>query len=155
MDFGRLQCFVPAIAVGVEFARVCVRVCVVLYPVGNGVTSAGSTLNLCKQKKTRSMVAVEAMQVGRKAMWSMHANESSPVVTQTLITDYFPVLSVGGVAPLSLIARASRFAVARFWSLLQDFALVGKAPWSGDLDASHPFSFVFGMDSSHCSCLLS
>ena len=89
-----------------------------------------------------SMVAVEAMQVGRKAMWSMHAKESSPEVTQTLITDYFPVLSVGGVAPLSLIARASRFAVARFWSLLQDFALVGQAPWSGDLDASHPFFCV-------------
>jgi hypothetical protein len=92
--------------------------------------------------------------MGRRAAYRLTAEEDqvSDVddmdddgFSQTLITDFFPVIGGSGGAggnspPLSPLQRASRAAVTRFWCLLEDFACLQQVPtdWAA-LSAHHPF----------------
>ena len=84
------------------------------------------------------MVALEAMAHGRKALWAMHAALApAKAEGQQLITDFFH--PTGDSPTTRLLQRACRKARARFWSLLQDFVVIGQADWMHELEDSHPF----------------
>ena len=102
------------------------------------------------------MVALAAMHYGRRLLWSLLMENVADVegedgFTQTLITDFFPVVSAGdglAAAPIPLPQRAARKAAAWFWCLLQDFVSLQTLPPSWMLDvpgATHPF---IGVDRS-------
>ena len=81
-------------------------------------------------------------------MWALLKEEQEELVDvdpqQTLITDFFPLIDDGADAEpapdLSAAQRASRKAAAWFWSLLQDFVSLKKAPseWV-EVPIDHPF----------------
>ena len=88
------------------------------------------------------MVAVAAMEHGRKAMWVMHKERlSSPHREQSLITAFFPNQR-GTLSTLTRdddsVPRASRKVAAQFWCLLQDFADMAKPQWP-PTPPDHPF----------------
>jgi hypothetical protein len=79
------------------------------------------------------MVALEAMDYGRRAMWAMHLQGRESAARVGLewhqITDFYPIDYIStregpreaGAEPPGVIQRASRKAAAMFWCLLQDF----------------------------------
>ena len=85
--------------------------------------------------------AVAAMHTGRKNLIRLHLQQQQLVAPgQTLITAYFPVTI--GAPPPTVMERATRWAAAWFWCLLQDFAsLHNSVPkaWGGGPPADHPF----------------
>ena len=89
------------------------------------------------------------MAFGHRFLWALHRGEEemeeSLDPTQSLITAFFPVVSLSSQQPPEdpktiLVRRASHRAVAHFWSHLVDFVSLASIPegWSG-LRTSHPF----------------
>jgi hypothetical protein len=85
--------------------------------------------------------AIAAMHSGRKNLIRLHLHQQQLVPPgQTLITTYFPVTI--GAPPPSVMQRATRWAVAWFWCLLQDFASIHSdipKGWGAGPPATHPF----------------
>lgn len=88
--------------------------------------------------------AIAAMHSGRKNLIRLHLRQTQLVgVGQTLITTFFP--TVAGTPPPTVLQRATRWAAAWFWCLLQDFACIqnGIPPgWGAGPPATHPFLAV-------------
>ena len=102
------------------------------------------------------MVALHAMAHGRRVMWARWQAEIGPA-NQTLITDFFPVVSDrcqsdGVDGAKSHAAYAARNAVVWFWCLLQDFVRLKVVPgeWLGVVPPDHPFIGVLGIDEGMC-----
>jgi hypothetical protein len=91
--------------------------------------------------------AIAAMSFGRKNLIRLHLRQLEELGEgQTLITDYFPVVS--GAPPVTTLERACRRAAAWFWCLLQDFASLQSgipSAWGAGPPSHHPF---LGVDTS-------
>jgi hypothetical protein len=85
------------------------------------------------------------MAFGRRALWAMTKEEEGAAglvdATQTLITDYFPLLSPVAAPPATALQRAERAAAATFWCILQDVVGLQSMPagWEAAVSAAHPF----------------
>ena len=93
------------------------------------------------------MIALEAMDWGRRCMWAMLMKEREQNAAtdpqQTLITDFFPVTEEDQHdegATTTAPERASKKAAVWFWCLLQDFVALKRVPDSwGTVPPTHPF----------------
>lgn len=85
------------------------------------------------------MAALNAMWHGHKCMMAMHgarvSHEKKP--RQMTLYDVWGLPS----SHIGIVVNASRMAIARFWSELQDFVQLVKVPkrWIGKVGANHPF----------------
>ncbi len=90
------------------------------------------------------VVAAAAMHSGRKNLIRLHLRREELIgAGQTVITAFFPILT--GTPPPTVMQRATRWASAWFWCLLQDFACIhsGVPPGLGTGPlADHPFLAV-------------
>ena len=90
--------------------------------------------------------AIAAMHSGRKNLVRLHLKQEELVgVGQTVMTDFFPIVS-GSPLP-SVMQRATRWAAAWFWCLLQDFTCSQRgipSQWAEGLPANHPFIMMSG-----------
>jgi hypothetical protein len=89
------------------------------------------------------VAALDAMAYGRRLLWALHLDTgAAPPDDQTLITDFFPVLTAGPAQP-DKADRAGRAAVARFWTSLQEVASLDRVPpaWAAadGPPPDHPF----------------
>jgi hypothetical protein len=84
--------------------------------------------------------AIAAMHTGRKNLIRLHLDQEPQGTGQTLITNFFTM--VVGTPPPTVMQRATRWAAAWFWCLLQDFASIhSRVPtrWGSGPHSSHPF----------------
>ncbi|KAG1677145.1 hypothetical protein FOA52_000951 [Chlamydomonas sp. UWO 241] len=89
------------------------------------------------------VAALDAMAYGRRLLWALHLDTgAAPPDDQSLITDFFPVLTAGPAQP-DKADRAGRAAVARFWTGLQEIASLDRVPpaWAAadGPPPDHPF----------------
>ena len=88
--------------------------------------------------------AIAAMHSGRKNLIRLHLRREELIgAGQTVITAFFPISA--GTPPPTVMQRATRWASAWFWCLLQDFACIhsGVPPgWGTGPPADHPFLAV-------------
>ncbi|KAG1673957.1 hypothetical protein FOA52_015713 [Chlamydomonas sp. UWO 241] len=72
------------------------------------------------------VAALDAMAYGRRLLWALHLDTgAAPPDDQSLITDFFPVLTAGPAQP-DKADHAGRAAVARFWTGLQEIASLDR-----------------------------
>ena len=99
--------------------------------------------------------AVEAMEFGRKLAWALDLGGAAAPggPSQTLITSFFPRVSVGDSPPSAVVQRAARKAAAWFWCLIQDFVSLQRVPvdWLSKMGPTHAFVGVTG-GSQLCLC---
>jgi hypothetical protein len=90
--------------------------------------------------------AIAAMHSGRKNLIRLHLRKEELVGSgQTVMTAFFPSLTGGQATPQTVLQRASRWATAWFWCLLQDFACLHSSipsGWGAGPPTNHPFLAV-------------
>ena len=145
------DCTVATAVVG-ELAKCLPGVCVTCADVWLLQPPAGAHVN-SKVWALVAMVALHAMAHGRRVMWARWQEDIGPA-NQTLITDFFPVVSGRhqqhddvDVAQRHA-ACAARNAAVWFWCLLQDFVRLQVVPgeWLGVVPPDHPFVGVVNID---------
>ena len=95
------------------------------------------------------MLAIAAMDFGRRYMWAQHFSHIEDMgegALQTLITDYFerlpqPNHTVSGDDSNGLHRKCARRVALEFWCRLLDFVHECSAPtnWLAVVHADHPF----------------